>query len=174
MRPFLFLFILLLLIVSAGCVANTKYASRDTSKISPSTIRSFQLVPGESSICTQDGKPIIRLFSTTFCPHCRWINETFNGVMDEYVSAGKIVAYHWDVDVSNNQFTPEKESSIPPSETDWISKVNPDLTVPTYVFGCKYFRVGNAYETVDDLDAEAGEFKAVIEKLLMEVKSQPA
>ena len=156
------------LFVLSGCISS-KYETRDTSGIAPTSISTFQLVPGENTICLEDGKPIIRLYSTTICPHCRWVNETFNGVMDEYVKAGKIVAYHWDVDVGNNQYTPAKESSIPKAEVDLFQKINPNLSVPTYVFGCKYWRVGNAYETQDDLDAEAGEFKAVIEKFLVEV-----
>lgn len=160
-----------LVLIFSGCV-NSKYASRDTSQIAPTSVRTFQLIPGENSICLEDGKPIIRLYSTTICPHCRWINETFNGVMEEYMDANKIVAYHWDVDIGNNQYTPEKEASIPSAEVDLLKRVNPDLSVPTYVFGCKYWRVGNPYEAADDLDAEAGEFKAVIEKLLTEVPAQ--
>lgn len=165
------IFFLVLLIFTVGCVNNTKYASRDTSAIKPSEIRTFQLLSGENKICTDNGKPIIRLFSTTFCSHCRWVNETFNGVMEEYMKAGKIVAYHWDVDVANNQYTPEKESVVPQSELDILKQANPELSVPTYVFGCKYWRVGNAFESTNDLDAEAAEFKAVIEKLLLEVQS---
>lgn len=162
---------ILFLLILSGCI-NSKYESRDTSQIAPSSIRTFQLIPNADSICVEDGKPIIRLYSTTVCPHCRWINSTFNGVMDEYMSAGKIVAYHWDVDIGNNQFTPAKESSIPSEEVELLKRVNPDLSVPTYVFGCKYWRVGNPYETANDLDAEAAEFKAVIEKLLTEVSPQ--
>ena len=90
--------------------------------------------------------------------------------MEEYMSANKIVAYHWDVDQGNNQYTPQKETSLPASEVELLKKTNPDLSVPTYIFGCKYWRVGNPYESADDLDAEAGEFKAVIEKLLQEIK----
>lgn len=167
----LILISILFLLVLSGCI-NSKYESRDTSQIAPSSIRTFQLIPNADSICLEDGKPIIRLYSTTVCPHCRWINSTFNGVMDEYMSAGKIAAYHWDVDIGNNQFTPAKESSIPSEEVELLKRVNPDLSVPTYVFGCKYWRVGNPYETANDLDAEAAEFKAVIEKLLTEVSPQ--
>lgn len=172
---FLLIASVFILLIISGCVNNSsKYASRDTSQIAPSQIRTFQLLPGENSICTEDGKPIIRMFSTTICPHCRWINETFNGVMEEYLSQGKIVAYHWDADLGNNQFTPARETSLPASEIEILKNANPDMSVPTYVFGCKYWRVGNPYENANDLDAEAAEFKAVIEKLLAEVSSVPA
>lgn len=168
------LFFIIALFVLSGCVnSSTKYSSRDTSQIAPSQIRTFQLLPGENSICTEDGKPIIRLFSTTICPHCRWINDTFNGVAEEYMNQGKIVAYHWDADIGNNQFTPQKESVVPASEIEILKNANPEMSVPTYVFGCKYWRVGNPYESANDLDSEAAEFKAVIEKLLVEVQSSP-
>ncbi|MFH0969896.1 MAG: hypothetical protein V1776_00330 [Candidatus Diapherotrites archaeon] len=153
----------------SGCIS-AKYESRDTSSIAPTSISSFQLLPN-ATICTEDGKPIIRLFSTTTCPHCHWINSTINGVMDEYVAEGKIVAYHWELDNGDNQLTPNRESSILPGEVELFQSVNPQQTVPTYLFGCKYYRVGNAYESIDNTDLEAGEFKAVIEKLISEVSA---
>ncbi|MDP2665906.1 MAG: hypothetical protein Q8P05_00170 [Candidatus Diapherotrites archaeon] len=166
-KPFL-LFALLFLILIAGCTA-PPYQTRDTSSIEPSSIRTFN-VRADAEICTQDGKPIIRLYSTTTCPHCRWINSTFNGVMDEYMNVGKIVAMHWDVDARNDQFTPGLDGAVPPEETKLFESFNPNFSVPTFVFGCKYFRVGNAYETQNDVDAEAAEFKAVIERLLQETQ----
>lgn len=158
------------LLALVGCVSSS-YETRDTSAIAPApAIQSFQ-VRANADVCTLEGKPIIRLYSTTVCPHCRWINSTFNGVMDEYVKAGKIVAMHWDVDIGNNQFTPARETKVPQEEVTLMDDFNPGLSVPTFVFGCKYYRVGNAFETQDNLDAEAAEFKAVIEKLLKEVEA---
>lgn len=159
-----------LFVITAGCISSS-IEKRDTTQIAPTSISTFNVV-SDAEICTEEGKPIIRLYSTTVCPHCRWINSTFNGVMDEYLTAGKIVAHHWDVDMGNDQFTPVKESAIPQAEVDLFMSVNSRLSVPTYLFGCKYVRVGNAYETQDDLDAEAGEFKAVIEKLLTEIAAE--
>ncbi len=159
----------LVLLFLSGCVSS-KYESTDTSGIAPSSITTFQTLPN-ATICTEDGKPIIRLYSTTVCPHCRWVNATFNGVMDEYKAKGLIAAYHWDLDIGNNQYTAAKETAVPKAEVDLFTSTNPQQSVPTYLFGCKYWRVGNAYETQDDLDAEAAEFKAVIEKLLVEVNS---
>lgn len=167
MRLPFFLVLVALFVFSMGCISSS-FEKKDMSHVAPTSITTFNII-SNAEICTEEGKPIIRLYSTTICPHCRWVNATFNGVMDEYMQAGKIVAHHWDVDVGNDQFTPSKEAAIPQAEVDLFKAVNPRLSVPTYVFGCKYVRVGNAYETQDDLDAEAGEFKAVIEKLLLEV-----
>ena len=54
------------------------------------------------AVCLEDGKPIIRLFSTRTCPHCVWVKNTFDKVAREYVLSGKIVAYHWEVDTGDN------------------------------------------------------------------------
>jgi thiol-disulfide isomerase/thioredoxin len=159
--------LLFLSLMLVGCVQSTLKA-RDTSTIAPTTITTFQVFPN-AQVCAQDGKPIIRLYSTTWCPHCKWVNDTFNGVMKEYVDSGKIVAMHWDVDIKDDQFTPKIEDNFPKAELDIFESANANGTIPTYVFGCKYYRVGNGFESQDDLDAEAGEFKAVIEKLLKEV-----
>jgi len=127
-------------------------------------IQTFSESQGE--ICTQDGKPVVRLFSTTWCPHCVWIKETFDSIAKEYVDEGKIVAYHWELDTGDNTLTSEIETSVPDSEKAVYQQFNPKGSIPTFVFGCKYSRVGNGYESAKDLEAEAKEFRGVIEKLL--------
>ncbi len=131
---------------------------------------------------TLDGKPVIRLFSTTWCPHCKWIKETFDETVQEYVAAGKIVARHWEVDLKDDALSPVIEGAIPESEYAVFTKFNPDQRIPTFVFGGKYYRVGNGYEMQGDaadpgsvqsrqhLEQEKQEFKAVIEALLKENK----
>ena len=116
----------------------------------------------------QDGKPVIRLFSTTWCPHCKWVKDSFDKVMREY--EGEIIAYHWEVDIGDDLLTPQLEVLVPQSEKDVFTRFNSRGSIPTYVFGGKYVRVGNGYETDDDLAAEEAEFRAVIEALLEEAK----
>lgn len=117
-------------------------------------------------ICTEDGKPVIKLFSTTWCPHCKWISATFDNVVKEYVDNGQIVASHWELDKGEDTLTAEIENGIPESELEIYKKYNPKGGVPTYVFGCKYVRIGNGYEKQNDLQAEEDEFRTVIEELL--------
>lgn len=116
----------------------------------------------------QDGKPVIRLFSTTWCPHCVWVKETFDKVAKEYVDAGKIVAHHWEVDTQDDTLTEEVETEVPASEMAVYREFNPGGSIPTFIFGGRYHRVGNGYENEDDLAAEEAEFRAVIEILLEE------
>ncbi len=163
---------LFLCVFLAGCISSG-YPSRDTSQIQPSTITSFQTIPN-ATICTEGGKPIIRLYSTSICPHCQWVSPTINGVMNEYVAEGKIVAHHFDVDTGDDQITKTKEPFVPKAEADVFLKFNPQQSVPTYVFGCKYWRIGNAFEVQNKPDDEAAEFKAVIEKLLSETANTTA
>jgi thiol-disulfide isomerase/thioredoxin len=123
-----------------------------------------------NSICMIDGKPVIRLYSTTWCPHCNWIKSTFDAFAKEYVDAGKIVAYHWNVDAKDDTLTDVIETNVPTEEMQYVSQGNPGGYVPFYVFGCKYTRVGNAYESSGDLAKEDNEFRALTEKIIAESK----
>ncbi len=120
----------------------------------------------EGDICTEDGKPIIRMFSITTCPHCNWVGDTFDSTVKEYVNQGKIVAYHWELDTGDNTLTSVKEDTVPQEETDIYRQFSPQGSVPTFVFGCKYYRIGTGYEQENDLNAEKREFQAVIDELL--------
>jgi protein-disulfide isomerase/thiol-disulfide isomerase/thioredoxin len=130
-------------------------------------IGTFQGVDNE--VCTEDGKPVIRLFTTTWCPHCTWVGPAFDEVMKEYMDAGKIVAYHWEVDTGDNSLTDEVETEVPESELEVYSEFNPRGSIPTFVFGCKYYRIGTGYEVEDDLEAEANEFREILDTLIAEV-----
>lgn len=133
-------------------------------------IKTFSIIGGP--VETVDGKPIIRLFSTTWCPHCVWIKPTFDRVAKEYVDAGKIVAYHWELDTGDNTLTNETETSVPASEQAVFQKFNPNQSIPTFVFGGKYWRIGNGYEQSQDLQKEEQEFRTVIDELIKEAQGQ--
>lgn len=118
-------------------------------EIEPST---FQIE--DNPVCKEDNKPIIRLFSTTWCPHCQWVKPAFEAVAQEY--ADQITAYYWELDVDE---VPEQEIAV-------YEEFNPRGSIPTFVFGCRYWRVGNGYEQEDDLEAEKAEFRQIIEDLI--------
>ncbi|MFC1728105.1 hypothetical protein ACFLZ7_01405 [Nanoarchaeota archaeon] len=117
-------------------------------------------------LCTENGKPVVRLFTTTWCPHCTWIKDTYDSVVKEYVDSGKIVAYHWEVDTGDNTLTTDVETDVPELEMGVYRKYNPGGSIPTFVFGCEYSRTGNGYEGSGTLADEEAEFRAVIEDLL--------
>jgi len=116
----------------------------------------------DDTICKEDGKVIVRLFSTTKNSASKWISQTFDNVVKEYKD--DMIAYHWQLDTGDDILTDIKEEGIPKEEVEIFQLYNPKNTVPTYVFGCKYIRMGNAYQTLEE---EKAEFKRVIEKLLV-------
>lgn len=118
-------------------------------------------------LCTEDGKPIIRMFSTTWCPHCKWIKPIFEKIVAPYVETGKIIAYSWELDINDNTLTEVKETTIPQSEMAIYQKYNPQGSIPTFVLGCKYSRIGNGYEGQSDGEAkEIADFTQIIEELI--------
>jgi thiol-disulfide isomerase/thioredoxin len=135
-----------------------------TASVTASGISTFSMKK-DAKICKENGKPVVYLFSTTWCVHCQWIKSTFDSVMAKYVKEGKIVAYHWEVDTGDNTLTSAVEKEVPANAQAVYSEFNPQGSIPTFVFGCKYFRVGNGYESKSDLASEIKEFEAVVKNL---------
>jgi thioredoxin-related protein len=158
-------FLLFLFIFLIGCSSEKGVVNIDQ-KVNEGKITTFEET-GDLVCKDADGKPIIRLFSTTWCPHCNWIRGTFNKVINGYVDDGKITAHHWVLDNGDDELTEGiKESVIPKRELGIYEKYNPTGSIPTFVFGCKYKRIGNGYEQQGNLKAEEAEFRAVIDELL--------
>jgi peptidyl-prolyl cis-trans isomerase SurA len=133
---------------------------------SSSQIGSFREVDQE--LCTENGKPIVTLYTTSTCPHCKWIKETFAETVAPYVTDGKIVAQIWELDTKDNLLTSQKEGSVPQEQMDRFMRYS-NGGVPTFDFGCKYVRVGNGYEGQPNaLEKEKADFELVIEQLLAE------
>ncbi len=123
-----------------------------------------------AEICTQDNKPVIRMFSSTGCPHCIWASNLFDDTMIEY--GDEVVAYHWNLDTGDNTLTEEVETFTPDSEIAVYRRFNPGGSVPTFVFGCKYFRIGTGFEGAADAKSrEMAEYRKIIENLLAELDS---
>jgi thiol-disulfide isomerase/thioredoxin len=150
-----------------GMACRDNICVEDTEPEQGPSLGSFDSLVFDSGICTENGKPIIRLYSTSGCGHCSWVKPAFNDVVDDY--SNRIVAHNWVLDKEDDALTPQDEDGIPPREYDIYDTFNPANTVPTFVFGCKYYRVGTAYEREDNLAAERSEFRNVIDALLGEV-----
>lgn len=164
-KNFILLIVILILVVLV--ISGCKKESGKVSITSYSVLNnagSFTEV--ENEVCKKDDKPIIRLFATSWCPHCQWIKDTYIKVVEDYVKQNKVVAYFWEVDKNDDLLTKENEGKIPESELEIFQKFNPKQSIPTFVFGCKYYRIGNAYEAQNDLAAEESEFRSVIERLI--------
>ena len=70
------------------------------------------------------------------------------------------------MDNGDNTLTEEIETAVPEELGAYYSKYNPRGSIPTFVFGCKYFRVGNGYESQNDLASEEAEFRQIIDELI--------
>lgn len=128
-----------------------------------SGVSSFQAKQG-SVVCKEGGKPVVYMFSTTGCPHCQWAGPIFDAVVKKY--ADKIVAYHWHVDTGDNTLTSAVETQVPANFLAIYNQFNPDGSIPTFVFGCKYYRIGTANEAANNTVAEGAEFEALIKDLI--------
>ena len=137
----------------------------ETESVNNLAINTFELKKN-AQVCKEGGKPVIYLFSTATCPHCQWIKETFDRVVKDYSAQGKIVAYHYDVDTGDDLLTSQKETQLTASANNIYNEFSPEGYIPTFVFGCKYFRIGNGYESESNLAKEETEFRAVIDDLL--------
>ena len=158
--------VLAILILFFGSYAITGYVI-DNGEEEPAPapeIKTFSDNGGDG--CYEDGKPVIRLFSTTWCPHCKWITETYESVVQEYADKELIVAKHWELDINDDTLTQGVEGSVPESELAIYREFNPRGSIPTFVFGCKYSRIGNGFERSVGLEAEEAEFRAVIDTLI--------
>ncbi len=166
-RTNMFMAALVALIIIFGGYAMTGYLLSDSSADPgpvPAEITTF--TDAGTAIELKDGKPVIRMFSTTWCPHCKWITDTYESVVKEYADRGLIVAHHWELDINDDTLTPDVEGSVPQEEMEIYRTFNPRGGVPTFIFGGKYVRIGNGHERTGDLKAEEAEFRAVIDKLI--------
>ncbi len=136
----------------------------ETETITNQQINTFYLKK-DAEICKENGLPIVYLFSVSWCSHCKWIGDTFDRVMTDYMKLGKIVAYHYDVETGDNLLTPEKESELPSLALNAYNEFSPNGGVPSFVFGCKYFRLGNGYSEEAGLRKEEGEFRAILAEI---------
>lgn len=159
--------LLFLLSIFTNGFSGVKTGTTGAAVVGGGQMASFQ-VASDPVACTENGKPVVELFSTSWCPHCQWISATFDKVAKEYANSGKITAYHWLLDTKEDTLTGKIYSSIPQAEMDIYQKFNPEGTIPTFVFGCKYYRIGNAYENEGDagIPKEEAAFRAVIDALL--------
>jgi len=123
---------------------------------------------GDEILKDQSGRPYVILFSTTWCSHCQWISETFDSLAEEEF-ASQINLQHWDLDTGDNTLTPLiTETEVPASILTIFERYNPEGSIPTFVFGGRYFRIGNGYESQGDLNAELEDFRLIIGKLINE------
>ena len=137
--------------------------SKSEIKIEIEKFKTFKSTGDE--VCVDGKRPVVRLYTTTNCKSCDWVQNAFDLLAINYVNEGNIAAYHWVLDTGDDRLTNQVETAVPKPEIEIFKKYNPKSTVPTFIFGCKYARIGNGYEDDNNLEAEKEEFKAIISEL---------
>jgi len=97
------------------------------------TIGNFSV--GEDEICKENEKPIIYFFGSTSCPHCTWEHPIIEKVVKDFE---EYISFHNNMD-SN-------------ADTDIFSKYSTG-SIPTLVFGCKYYRVGSGEQSGEETES---------------------
>lgn len=116
----------------------------------------------EKEVCFDNGKPIIRLYSSSGCGYCSWSAPIYEKVVKEYVEQGKIVAYLWEDNIKDLL----NDIEMPQEEKDLFYEYSSG-GVPVFVFGCKYYRVGAPYSREENGEQlEEQELRNVIDDLL--------
>jgi len=110
-------------------------------------------------VCSEE-KPIIRLYTTSFCEVCKESGRMFQDLVTNFMIDESIQARHWSLDTGDNLLTLKKENGVPKEEVAIFKKYSPNNHVPTVVLGCKYKHVGKFGIEQED------EFKAIIKTLV--------
>ena len=110
-------------------------------------------------VCSEE-KPIIRLYTTSFCEVCKESGRMFQDLVTNFMIDESIQARHWSLDTGDNLLTLKKENGVPKEEIAIFKKYSPNNRVPTVVLGCKYKHVGKFGIEQED------EFKAIIKTLV--------
>jgi thiol-disulfide isomerase/thioredoxin len=135
----------------------------------PAAVGSYDAMSSDGPVESVDGKPVIRLFGTTWCPHSAYLGDMFDRVAREYVAAGKVVAFHWQLDTGDDVMTAPVETAVPDSEWAVFDAFSLTGSVPAIVVGGKYYRVGSAYESFGNgLALEEQDLRAAIEEVIRE------
>ncbi|MBW2975811.1 SurA N-terminal domain-containing protein [Candidatus Woesearchaeota archaeon] len=121
-------------------------------------LRSFEAT-GED-ICDGE-KPIIRLYTTSWCGICNESSAVFENLANEFAKDSNFDAAHWSLDIGDNLLTQNKENGVPQKEVEMFRKYSPNNLVPAVVLGCRYKRVGSfgledEYEAREILKSIAG------------------
>ncbi|MBN1386556.1 peptidylprolyl isomerase [Candidatus Woesearchaeota archaeon] len=136
-------------------------------------ITTFQQV--DPSVCTdEDNRTIVRLYTVSYQEASQFAEAAFRQALERFDRSGELSAYVWQVDTNDDVMTPELESAIPQEELDLFRKYNPGNSVPAYLIGCKYLRIGNGHWENKDMASETLEIEAMFDEIIFELENAEA
>lgn len=119
-----------------------------------------------AGICREGGRPVMEAFTSSACGNCQQVVERLSVMLAGYIQQGRITAHIWELDTGDDLTTPAREGGVPKASVERFKRFNAEQTVPTYVFGCMYARSGHLPGAEGNVNAEAEEFRTVIEAVL--------
>jgi thiol-disulfide isomerase/thioredoxin len=132
------------ILMPIGYIMGQATPAPKTAADSGKTIGGFSV--STDAVCMENGKPTIYFFGSDSCPHCKWNHPILAKVMKNFEG---LVSFH------DNMNGTDKNQDI-------FSKYSTG-GIPTFVFGCKYYRVGSG-ENVGE-EAETKNLTALLCKL---------
>lgn len=134
---------------ATAAVVNTSAGSKDVISVVGETVGGFTEL--SEKVCSTDGKPNIYFFGVSWCPHCNWAKPAVKSIESKF--KGYISPHFW---YEMDKDTPTQEDQLV------YQKYNPRGSIPTFVFGCKYVRIGTKNEPEDDIQKEEDELTAIV------------
>ena len=144
--------------VYVEALINSSYIKISPENIDKLVLRSFEMTDDES--CKIEEKPIIRIYTTSFCEVCKESGKLFQDSVVKFIADESVQARHWSLDSGDNLLTVIEEGGVPEEEVALFKKYSPNKLVPTVVIGCKYKHVGEF--GIQERD----EFEAIIKDLV--------
>lgn len=134
-------------------------------------IRTFEQV--DNNICLgADEKPVVILYSVSWQDASQFGTDAFEQALIGYEDT--LEAHMWEVDTDDDLLTEEVETEMTEQHKTLFKRFNPGSSVPAYLIGCKYFRIGNGYWEEKDSASEILELQAIFDEILFEVDNAEA
>lgn len=133
--------------------------------VKPVPVNNF-LIDDDSRVCFDGPRIIIRMYGNTTCEECIWVKSIYDKVAREYQSYGEVTPIRWELDTQDNALTKPNETEIPSSEIRLLKKYTENETIPTFILGCKYIRVGSGHYETRDAKAEEQDMRNAIRELV--------
>jgi foldase protein PrsA len=113
-------------------------------------------------ICMENNVPLVRIYVSSSCVACKDIESSFIDLVDSYNVNAKVI----ELDTGDDLITMDIESKLSKTDYELLKKYDSKGAVPSYIIGCKYVRIGNAYKELD-LEKE----KQILNQTLSKVAS---
>jgi len=97
---------------------------------------------GHDLCVDEETRPMIFMFSETWCSYCEQLRPIYTSTVGEYHDQGLVTGVLWQMEEGDDLFTTGHDGGMPSNEYELLLEFNPYASSPTFVFGCRYYLVG--------------------------------